>query len=552
MDGEKTGPGPKISVIIGPPGTGKTETLSTWAARAASRYGFDRVMVCSLTRTGAREAARRIELPVQQMGTVHAFAYRALGSPVMAESKIKEWNEAHPEMEMSSHSATADDAYNISDELTPVDLAKLEVSRLRTLGRDPLLAPNIEVSAFHEKWEDWKKQCGYLDFVDLVDLAYTDVEKAPGEPAVIMNDESQDTGPAEMRLLFKWAKHAEHFVLGGDFAQALFSFRGSDPLLLQRLWHEHDRSRKPLQQSYRLSQAVYQFAYEWARRFTQTERVSFLPRPDAPGELCFEPGTRFDTITPHTVEQLVEDYGQGDGTSAMPLMFLASCGYMLEPLIKALRQVGIPFCNPWRPNHGGWNPLPQGRSRGLTIIDRVLAFVRPLPEVWGEQARFWTAQDLKAWAGGLPATGIFTRGGVSQIQAVKDAASDEEIAGAFTKWFLPEARAHMAPKPDLGWYLGQVKGSDRLRDFVGEVVARSGAATLRERPKVAVGTVHSTKGAEAATVVLCPDVSLQAWQAAQETEEAREELRRVFYVGITRARQRLVLCGAGSRYAVRW
>jgi superfamily I DNA/RNA helicase len=176
-------------------------------------------MVTSLTKAGAREAASRIELPPQQVGTVHSFAYRALGSPELAESQVKEWNAAHPEFELSSHSSTADDVYGVHDEGTVGDALKLEVARLRTLGRDPMYAPLSDIGEFFAAWEDWMKQCGLMDFVDLIDTALRDVEKAPGEPAVILNDEQQDTGLAEMRLLMKWAKYAEHLVLAGDHQQ---------------------------------------------------------------------------------------------------------------------------------------------------------------------------------------------------------------------------------------------------------------------------------------------------------------------------------------------
>jgi superfamily I DNA/RNA helicase len=485
------------------------------------------------------------------MGTVHAFAYRALGEPIVAESKVKEWNEAYPDFALSSHSATPDDAYGTHDNLTTADTSKLEVSRLRTLGRDPLLAQHSAVSGFHVRWEDWKRQTGYLDFVDMVDHALHDVERAPGDPAVIINDESQDTGPAEMRLLFKWADAADHLVLAGDPQQSLFSFRGSDPILLQTLHQKHDPDRPPLPQSYRLSRAVYDCAYEWAGQFEQTQRVAFAPR-DAQGTVE-EASFGFDQFTEESVEELVHQYGEGDGSGAVPLMFLTSCGFMLDPLIKALRASGTPFYNPWRPNHGGWNPLPQKKSKGLTLVDRVLAFLRPLPEVWGEQARFWTAADLRAWADILPATNVFTRGGVSAIKALKDSATDEEISKAFTTWFQYEERLHMVPRPDLEWYLAHAtKTSDRFRDYVSAVIRNHGAKVLKEKPRVAVGTIHSTKGSEAATVVLCPDLSYASWQASQETEEAREDIRRMFYVGLTRARERLLLCQPSSRFHVNW
>ena len=47
------------------------------------------------------------------------------------------------------------------------------------------------------------------------------------------------------------------------------------------------------------------------------------------------------------------------------IMFLASCSYMLQPVIQVLRKNAIPFHNPYRKANGFWNPLRMGRRRTL-------------------------------------------------------------------------------------------------------------------------------------------------------------------------------------------
>jgi hypothetical protein len=159
-----------------------------------------------------------------------------------------------------------------------------------------------------------------------------------------------------------------HLYFANDILthNSLFSWRGSDPLLLQRLWHEHDPERQPLQQSYRLPQAVYEYAYEWAGRFTQTERVSFKPREE--GGVVVEGAVvredfAFDHATPDMMEQLVETYGQGDGSDKVPLMFLASCGYMLAPITSAERQESPLQTDGVRTMEGGIR-CPRSAERG--------------------------------------------------------------------------------------------------------------------------------------------------------------------------------------------
>ncbi len=537
----------EISCVIGPPGTGKTYEAGRWAARAATRYGHDRVLVCSLTRAGAKQAARDIELPYSQLGTVHSFASRALGSPVVAESKIAEFNEAHPGWALTVHGNSVDDSYNQKEDTTSGDKAKLDVAWYRTMGIPIEHWTKQSAIDFSVRWEDWKQQCGYSDFTDLIEDAYTDCKTAPGDPAVILVDEAQDTGGLEMRLLMKWAESAQHLVLFGDSAQAIFQWRGSDALLLQKLWLEHDKERAPLQQSFRLSRAVYEYTYGWARdRFEETMALQFLPR-DCEGSVGHIHQS-FNRFAPSTLERLVVRYTRDDET----LMFQATCGYMLDHLIAQLREIGVPFHNPARPTNGKWNPLPQKRAKGHTVVDRVLAFMRPDVATWGDQARFWRVDDLKAWVGGLPATGVLIRGKVKEIESLSEKATDDDIADLMPSWFQPDTLARIVPKPDLDWYLSMVKGADGLRKYVKEIIKQRGVAAIRKRPQVEVGTVHALKGREATTVVLCPDISLQAYQASRDSKDVAEEMRRVFYVGISRARDNLLLCAPSAKTHVRW
>src|SRR5690606_2983831 len=104
-------------------------------------------------------------------------------------------------------------------------------------------------------------------------------------------------------------------------------------------------------------------------------------------------------------EPLIEDACRrmDEGQS---VMILASCDYMLRPLLAALRKSGVPYHNPYRRKNGAWNPL--GAKHGAK--DRLLAFLRFDPEVWGEEARNWNAVDLHEWIDLCEARGLLRRG----------------------------------------------------------------------------------------------------------------------------------------------
>ena len=72
-----------------------------------------------------------------------------------------------------------------------------------------------------------------------------------------------------------------------------------------------------------------------------------------------------------------------------------------------------------------------------------------------------------------------------------------------------------------------------------QAVDRWGAEAVA-KPGIRVGTIHSAKGAEADNVMVCTTLSGPCIRGA-ETPEGHDEQQRVFYVGVSRARRRLVI-----------
>jgi len=87
-------------------------------------------------------------------------------------------------------------------------------------------------------------------------------------------------------------------------------------------------------------------------------------------------------------------------------------------------------------------------------------------------------------------------------------------------------------------------------EFPALVASKRGPLALAEEPGVIVGTIHSVKGGQADVVYLFPDLS-QAGDAQYRRDGApRDSVIRQFYVGATRAREKLYICGRQSNMAV--
>jgi superfamily I DNA/RNA helicase len=96
----------------------------------------------------------------------------------------------------------------------------------------------------------------------------------------------------------------------------------------------------------------------------------------------------------------------------------------------------------------------------------------------------------------------------------------------------------------LDWWRNRVMPAVRNRiQFPAEIAARLGPQCLIETPRAVVGTIHSVKGGEADVVYLFPDLSPAGDAQYQIPGAPRDSIIRVFYVGATRARETLYLCG---------
>ena len=89
--------------------------------------------------------------------------------------------------------------------------------------------------------------------------------------------------------------------------------------------------------------------------------------------------------------------------------------------------------------------------------------------------------------------------------------------------------------------------------FPMDVYRRGGLELLQKKPQITIGTVHSVKGGEADCVYLLPDLSLSSMQQWSQYGPARDAIVRLFYVGMTRAKESLILTApATSFYVETW
>ena len=533
---------------IGPPGCGKTTWLSRQVAHAVSVHGPDCVLLAALTRAAAARLAEVVEgINPEYVGTLHAHAFRSLGKPKLAQDKdyIDKWNEFVRKKDMGewvlTKSLKQDDMGRaaVSDSSSGDRLYEgVEVYRHRMT---PFEMWDATTWAWYQLWQDFKEMSFSMDFTDMIVKATEVIDHAPGNPRFIFLDEAQDLSLLELKLARKWAEHCEKFIMVGDPDQCLFEWRGSSPLNFETP-PVSEENYKYLSQSYRVPVAVHATAIEWMSKARGGRReVKYLPRLEHPDQVQsynnkpVQGACRIESdLDFNSPEKLLED-AQKYIDAKKTVMFLATAGYMLRPIIREMKKQGLPFHNPYALKRGDWNPLGAVGRRGVVAMaERIRAFAYGRWLSDARELRIWLEMlKLDHWRDHKWIT-------ESYLKKISGEFSVDKISYMFTK----EAYRH-AVATDYDWLVAGMKAQYRKLasvDYAIKIAKVHGETMLAEKPRIIVGTIHSVKGGESDSVYVFPDLSPAAW-TEWENEYANAGTYRAFYVAMTRAREELILCG---------
>jgi len=389
------------------------------------------------------------------------------------------------------------------------------------------------VQGFYRRWCDFKEELGAIDFTDMIDRVYKSKMCAPDRPTVIFADETQDYSKLELELLRSWASDpgVDHAVIAGDDDQAIYGFKGSTPdaFLDPPI---PDEQKHVLGQSYRLPKKIKEFSDLWIRAVSRREEKEFSSKDDG-GSIEYADTTWMDGSG---ITKTISNNLDGDDKN---VMVLASCGFMLRPLIDELRDQGVPFHNPYRVKNGAWNPMKGG-------VERLLEFFKfdPSSKSLGTWKSLWRWLEIIDCKQSGMSRGRKTY--VGELAKMKDhqdeEVSVEELLSLFESQSVPwEGR-------ELEWFSDMVlKSRKPLKGFSLKVAERNGIEALKKKPRVIVGTIHSVKGGEADTTILLPDLSSSGLAEYSSVGEGRDSVIRTFYVGMTRAKNKLILCDADNK-----
>ncbi|MCK8787575.1 UvrD-helicase domain-containing protein [Roseomonas sp. NAR14] len=439
--------------------------------------------------------------------------------------------------------------------------------------------------------------------LDLDDLIATPVAAMRADPALaarcsgrwaeILVDEYQDTNHAQHALLRLLAGTAGRLFAVGDDLQAIYGWRGADVTHIRRFGRDYPAAPVPLklETNYRSTPTILRAANAVARQDTEALQKTLRPADPQAG-----PGAAIairEADTPEEEGRCAVAWAQALRRRQPDLPWrecavLVRAGFVAEPILAALREAGIPARlmqerEPEMPREVlaaiAWLRLAMSReadghvrSSGSRVerwdpaaddaFRRACAFpARGIGAALFGRLRAHAAEcglALAAAVATLPATPAERQG----LEAVLGVA--REIGEGIARGRLGPADALRlaAEASELGERLRE-GGTGRLdmaweaalraADQAGSVAAYCDAAALDEASgevaadAVPVMTLHRAKGLEFDHVLLAglEEGVWPHWQAEEHGTLAEE--RRLFYVGLTRARHSLCLSWARHR-----
>lgn len=533
----------KTALLIGAAGSGKTTELLNIMDKVLQSHVPDphNIGFVSFTRAARKEAAERAAdrfgvsgVELQQgdgwFRTLDSCCYKCLqpaaDSLLVGDADSQHWLAEELEFEVSSPTRERGAEEVFSGTRTPADraLALWETARakLRPVREiwewasycDPQ-SPGWDLTKqILEQYELVKRIGGRRDFSDLRGefAGYRfSVEDGPEERMpcgdvpdipVWFLDEAQDNSPLTDAVARRLTQKANYIYLCGDAFQAVYGFAGSDPALFQS-WNED--KKKVMPKSWRCGPAILEYGEAilsacsdyWDRGVAPADHQATVERVPFSDELI----------------QMLDP--QDDW------LLIARTNYLAGKITKLMDAHGLP----WSPTKG------RGGINAPVKMKAINAFLKMgdggtiTGSDWAVCLQY-IKSDPYLQRGAKAFMGRYERDEADYVWPAATLEETKSYWGA-NEQFIEDVRA--------GKWIGWI---DKAESIVESIRKHGADAVLNSR--IRIGTIHSVKGAEADNVMLLDTLTMPCYQAAQ-TPEGYDEEQRVFYVGATRARSRLVV-----------
>ena len=522
-----------VCVIAGA-GTGKTRAITHRIAYAASIGVMDPQKVLALTFTARAAGEMRMRLrtlgvPTVAARTIHSAALKQLlyfwpqvfggRAPDLLTTKTGFITQAitradlQGTLSITSRDLMRDIASEIewakSSQVVPEDYVNESSKRTQK----PRINPE-QIAQVYSAYMSLMKQERAMDFEDVLLLTAAMLEeerevreRVQDQYRYFTIDEYQDISPLQQRVINSWLGSRQEICVVGDPAQTIYSFAGATPVFLNTFTQRFpDAEVIRLTSGYRSTPEITLMAITVLRSASMGQELV------AQNEHGAKPTVAAYKDESAEIEGVVKDIGVllSEGAPAQEVAILARTNNQLNSIEKAIAAAGLPY---------------QVRNN----------------------ERFFDRTDVREFLKGVRTASVIPTEGVYWLDELRTLAQPfltgaaiDGIAGLLHLARELDADDSFAPKT--------------LRAYLREVEDRVQQNNPPTMPVLTLATLHAAKGLEWERVFLIgvseSILPFDSGNTGPENQNAIDEERRLFYVGITRAKKdlRMSYRGEPSRF----
>jgi DNA helicase-2/ATP-dependent DNA helicase PcrA len=587
-------------LVLAGAGSGKTRVLTVKIAHLVRERGVApwRITAVTFTNKAAREMLGRVagmvgdNLRGMQVSTFHSWGLRFLrrhgnalaeiGYP--ADFVIFDRADCRSLMKriLKEHDFEASDAGAVLD----------AVSRAYA-GCDPYaLSFKIDGHLYdvYEAYRASLKSQGALDFDDLMILPLHLLLRDPallsderGRAEWILVDEYQDVNKPQHTLLKLLAGDTNRVMAVGDPDQSIYGWRGADMSLIMNFERDFPDARVfVLDQNYRSAGSILEAAKEVIRNngnrrektlWTSAEKgaqVTLVKCVNEVGESEFiadeierlvsghdgKPYDYGDICVLYRINALSRVYEQSLLERGIPYRVVRGTSFYERREIKDVLAMLRLAVNPRDAASLERVANIPPRGLGKKTVARIAALLRDADGPV-EIDEIWDGLVPRVCLKGRAAEGAADLGRV--MRRIRAASSLEEAVdcvlydAGYADWLAGEYHEDYGERLENVRELASIRPEGAsVAEGIAEAALYTDQETVGEGPQVNLLTLHASKGLEFPVVFVAGMEegvfpSSRALEKEEEYDDGIEEERRLCYVGMTRARERLYLSGAKKR-----
>ena len=573
-------------MVLAGPGSGKTVVITGRTCQlTASGISASRILVVTFTRAAAKEMKERYLKAMGKtstqvtFGTFHGVfyailrhTYRMSGNNILSEEEKKRLMR-----ELVNHYAR-----DLEEEDLEENLAR-EISTVKN-NQIPLehyysaCMPQEKFREIYEAYEKWRKENKKLDFDDLMVqckrlfLERPEVLRAwQHKFQYILIDEFQDISPVQYEIVRMLAAPRNNLFIVGDDDQSIYRFRGARPEIMLGFERDYpDAGRVLLDVNYRSTKEIVDASLRLIgnneKRFKKSLRTA-----GSRGRKVITRVWKDEEEENSRIAEEIRMYSEA-GCAYRDIAVLYRTNSGPRRLIEKLMEYNLPFkARDVVPNlYEHWiskNILAYirvalgSRERGevLQMINRPARYISrdalQAPQISFDEVKGYYRD--KDWMVERIESLEFDLTAISRMSPLAAVNYIRKSVG-YDAWLYEYAAAHRMKADEFLETADQLKESAaRYKTFdawfshiseYGEELKRQAREREQTADAVTLSTMHSSKGLEYRVVYILDANEGVTPHSKAVLDADIEEERRLFYVAMTRAKQRLHVYSVKERY----